>query len=191
MSNKKRIFYICVPLLVVSMISVLLLSGCSYFRDYGLNRTASSLQHRQTNDFYIKGDYEFKSILFKSADESLIISVQHPLHPLPSPERFISQIEFNLSEIEADSVIIKEVSLVHLDAKGVLVKPTKIRTIPDKSFNQTQFYGKFYTRKSLTKKLNESVHILFIYQGKEYEVNFSEEVRLVKRWNKIIAYLGS
>jgi len=181
--------YICAGILLFLTSLVLLIFGCSYYH-YGVKRDAASLQYKQTNPYYMKGKYEFQSILFKSADGNLVVNLQHPIHPLPEPETFISQIGFNLSKSEANMLIVKEASLVHLDAKGVKVKPKKTFTIPDRLTNETRFYVNTYSRLSLTSKLTEVVIVRFIYRGKEHEISFREEVRLVKRWNKLIAGLS-
>ena len=175
--------YIFASILVFVVSLVLLTSGCSDYH-YGVKRDAPSLQFKQTDPSYIKGDYEFQSILFKSADGNLVINLQHPL---PEPEKFISQIGFNLTKSGANDFFVKEVSLVHIDAKGVWVKPQERFIIPGRIRQEIRFYVSTYSRSSLTSELTEAVKVRFIYRGKEHEISFREEVRLVKRWNKLMA----
>jgi len=75
-----------------------MLSSCGFYHDYGLKIGSSKSVLHQDNEFYITDDYEFVSVLYRSEDGLLTITLQHPLHPVPEPEVFISQLAFQLDD---------------------------------------------------------------------------------------------
>jgi hypothetical protein len=166
------------------------ITGCDY-RHYGVRRDAESLTFPQTDPYYITGKYEFQSVLFKSPDDTLIVHLQHPIHPIPTPDIFISQIGFELADPEPQILVVHEATLEHFDATGAKVRPDTTQTIPDRVTQEPRFYVNTYSKSALTKTLTEVVTVRFQYRGEPYEIQFREEVRLVKRWNKVMLLLNS
>lgn len=97
------------------------ITGCDY-RHYGVRRDAASLSFPQTNSHYIKGKYEFQSILFTSPDGKLVVHLQHPIHPMPTPNTFISQIGFELSEPEPKILVVHEATLEKTEERSILIR---------------------------------------------------------------------
>ncbi len=166
------------------------ITGCNY-RHYGVRRDAESLTFTQTDSYYITGKYEFQSVLFTSPDGKLVVHLQHPIHPIPTPDTFISQIGFELADPEAQILVVHEATLEHFDATGAKVRPEKTQTIPDSVTQEIRFYVNTYSKSALTETLTEVATVRFLYRGESYEIQFREEVRLVKRWNKMMLLLNS
>jgi hypothetical protein len=168
---------------------ILIMSGCSHCH-YGVRRDSRSVRYTQRDPYYIKGKYEFESILFISADSNLIVTVQHPAYSLPDPDTFISQVGFHLGEEKRGILAVRTASLVHIDSEGTKVEPSESLTIPNRETGETRFYVNVYPRSSLTKVLTEVVTLNFVYRGETHTIVFQEEVRLVKRWNRFSAALS-
>jgi hypothetical protein len=159
------------------------LTGCDSYYHYGLNSSKAVLS--QEDQFYITGDSEFKSVLFISNDKNLVIYIQHPLHPIPEPEKFISQIEFNLINPELGSFQVNAIEFSHQNSKGAVIEPEEDLKISD------SFYVLKYPKTKLPSEIKEVINIRFTYNGKKSRVSFNETVEKVKRWSKLSVLLKS
>ncbi len=176
---------------VLLVFAAAILSGCGSYYHYGLARDTSKVTIKQKDAFFITGDYEFKSILFTSNDGNLTISVQHPLHPIPEPNIFISQIEFSLNEQSSTSYQVQNVQFLHKTDNGNLISPFENGEFSQKELKQTSFHILKYNRYQLSPSLLEYIEITFTYNGDPYTLKFEETIKLVRRWSKLSVVANS
>ncbi|MGF1733571.1 hypothetical protein [Photobacterium kasasachensis] len=163
----------------------LLLTACGGYYHYGLKVNTSENVLPQKDSFYITDGYEFKSVLFASGDGNLTILLQHPLHPLPEPNKVVSQVEFHLNDNAKGGLTIHSLSFSHQSVDSTVIEPVERRTIGD------DFYVLQYQGSLLPEQIYETVFVNFSYDGSEYQISFREIVKKVKRWNKLHVLLNS
>ena len=118
--NKPYLF-IGVALLIIT-IATPFMSGC-YYQFYGVRRDASSLLYPQTDEEYIRGKYEFKSILFKSTDGNLVVDVLHPQFYGVDSTVYHSRIHFGVVDEDVGVPTVETISFALFDGEGMRVKP--------------------------------------------------------------------
>ena len=178
----KRVF------IAIALVSI---SGCGDYYHYGLESGQSTTTLKQTDSFFITNNFEFKSIIYRSADGNLTIKIQHPLHPIHEPELFISQVEFDLNDASKSSFSVESIDFRHETLEGFKVTPIHKETINMKELEEPAFSVLKYSRDSLTPELVEYVVVTFKYLGETNIVQFQERLQLVKRWSKIEVLINS
>jgi len=167
------------------------ISGCDNYYHYGINSDVVDTSLKQKDPYFITEDYEFKSILFRSNDENLIIYIRHPLHPIPIPEVFIAQIEIELKDNNFNAVNVENVSFWYETNKNRKVEPFEKFEIPNKNTGKPAFYVLKFHRKDLSPSLHENIKIEFGYKSKSHLIEHSQMIELVKRWSKFSVLINN
>ena len=160
-----------------------MLSSCGFYHDYGLKIGSSKSVLHQDNEFYITDDYEFVSVLYRSEDGLLTITLQHPLHPVPEPEVFISQLAFQLDD-SSKVLEVGSIQLTHSTPSGDAILPLEVIDKLQNGNIDFGYYANKYRDNQLGKVVIESVKVTFTYDGKLETIEFNEKVEFVKRWSK-------
>jgi len=170
-------------LLGVAVFGLVLLVANSNYYDYGLKVGSSETVLPQTDEFFITGDYEFKSVLFISSDKSLTVSIRHLIHPLRGQESAIAQVEFDLVGSGDKTFRVNSIEFAHLDLNGAKITPKENFKINE------NFYVLRYDSSQLSNNVREVVIIDFTYDGQQETVAFDEVLERVKRYNKAALWL--
>jgi hypothetical protein len=169
-------------ILILSLLSVLIFTGCGYHYGYGVRNDDPSIKFQQNKEHEIAGNFQFESVLFRPVDESFEVIIQHPIYPIPEPDILISQVGVrNLTEEPIDFEF-KDVIIRHKNSEDRIINPIKKETITHNGI--ATYYVVKYDRKKMPKELGEEAKVKFDYKGKEYLIAFEADLTWAKRFSK-------